>query len=50
MSEANPVLAALGRPIRLGILGGAPPSMIVTKSNKLKGDASCIPFFIFRII
>jgi predicted dehydrogenase len=28
MSEANPVLAALGRPIRLGILGGAPPSMI----------------------
>lgn len=28
MSAGNPVLAALGRPIRLGILGGAPPSMI----------------------
>jgi predicted dehydrogenase len=28
MSEGNPVLAALGRPIRLGILGGAPPSLI----------------------
>ena len=28
MSEGNPVLSALGRPIRLGILGGAPPSMI----------------------
>lgn len=28
MSEGNPVLTALGRPIRLGILGGAPPSMI----------------------
>lgn len=24
----NPVLAALGRPLRLGIVGGAPPSMI----------------------
>jgi len=24
----NPVLAALGRPFRLGIAGGAPPSMI----------------------
>ena len=24
----NPVLAALGRPFRLGIVGGAPPSMI----------------------
>lgn len=28
MTEGNPVLAALGRPLRLGILGGAPPSMI----------------------
>jgi predicted dehydrogenase len=25
---SNPVLAALGRPFRLGIVGGAPPSMI----------------------
>ena len=25
---SNPVLAALGRPLRLGIVGGAPPSMI----------------------
>jgi hypothetical protein len=24
----NPVLAAYGRPFRLGIVGGAPPSMI----------------------
>jgi len=28
MNDGNPVLAALGRPIRLGMLGGAPPSMI----------------------
>jgi len=28
MTDGNPVLTALGRPIRLGLLGGAPPSMI----------------------
>src|SRR4051812_45381853 len=27
-SMINPVLAAFGRPFRLGIVGGAPPSMI----------------------
>ncbi|WP_460450030.1 Gfo/Idh/MocA family protein [Alsobacter sp. SYSU BS001988] len=28
MTSPNPVLAALGRPLRLGIAGGAPPSVI----------------------